>query len=683
MKHITMIFATALLIWSAVASAQEVKFGKVSQAELAQETYPGDPSAPAAVLYKKMRLFYEYRQGLGFSLVTELHERVKIYNQDGFEYATVSERLYKDGRDREDVVSLKAFTYNLVDGKVEKNKLEKSGHFKTGLNKYYDEEKFTMPNVKEGSIIEYQYRVNSPFYWSMDEIVLQYDIPIQYQEVSVAVPEYFNFKPSSKGYLPLSPTYDKTSGKINFTTKQRSGNKVTGTSYNNSTIDYTINKTIFTMREVPALKEEPYVNDMDNYRAAVNYELQFVKFPRSTLENYSTTWEKVVKTIYKSDNFGGQLESSRYFKDDLALLVQGKAGGPEKMMAIFQFVQQRMNWNGYNGFYADKGVKTAYNEKSGNTADINLMLTAMLREAGLDADPVLISTRDHGVPLFPTRKGFNYVICAVSLDGGLILLDASNKFTKPNLLRTNALNWFGKLIKEDGSISTVSVMPENTSRVNTICHMQLDPDGMITGKLRRTHSDYKAYGFRNSYVGIQEDSYLEKLESKNSGMEISAYNIKNDKTVGKPVMESYEFTMEDQISKVGDKMYFSPLFHNTMDENPFSLEERNYPIDFSYPWEERYMISITIPEGYQVEALPEETSLALPNNYGSFRYKIVQQGKMLQLMVNLKMNKAVIPATEYPLVKELYKKVVEKETEKVVLTKNGANGDQDGTSGGR
>tara|TARA_R110002167_G_scaffold36686_6_gene115867 strand:+ start:775 stop:2826 length:2052 start_codon:yes stop_codon:yes gene_type:complete len=683
MKHP---FIQCLAIYLLVVNpilAQEIKFGKVSKEELTQESYPLDPSASAAVLYRMHSISFEYIQSLGFRMITKVHERVKIYRQDGFKYATVSESLYKDGSDRETVNGLKAYTYNLENGAIKDFKLEKSGEFKTELNKYYDEEKFTMPNIKEGSVIEYQYQINSPFYWSMDQIVLQYDIPIKYEEVSLAVPEYFIFKPTSKGYLPLHPKYSASSGSINLVNKQQSREGINRTSIRTSNINYIINTTVFEMTGVPALQEEPYVNAMSNYRSALNYELQSVKFPNAVRKSFTTTWEKVVENIYRSDGFGDQLDNAKYFKDDLALIIEGKTGEAERMKAIFDHVQQQMSWNGLLGFTTDKGVKTAYKEKSGNTADINLMLIAMLREAGLDANPVLISTRDHGVPMFPTTKGFNYVVGAVNMEGETVFLDASNKFTKPNLLPTRALNWYGKLIKEDGTFSTVSVMPEKSSKKDIVCTVNIDDSGAVNGKLRTGYTDYNAYLFRNNYIDVTEESYLEKLESRHNGMEISTYNLKNIEEVGKPIIENYEFVVEDQVSVVGNKMYFSPLLHQTVTENPFKLEERSYPIDFSFPWEEKYMMSIMIPKGYRIESLPADVNLVLPNDGGNFLYKIVQQGNMLQLMVNLKMNQAIIPATDYQLIKELYKKVVEKETEKVVLTKSTSNGDQIGTTGGR
>ncbi len=665
-------------------TAQDYKFGKVSKEELLEKVYAQDSAAAAAVLYRKRNIRYNYVQGSGFQVITEVHERVKIYTKEGFRYATVSERLYKNNRANETIAGLKAFTYTMENGDVEKQKMGKSAIFSTSLNKYRNEEKFTLPNLKEGSVIEYEYRIVSPFAYNIDEIVLQYDIPIKKQEISIATPEYFMFKPNMKGYLGMQPKYTTNSGKINFSSKTRSTvGQVSQTTFKQNEIDYTTNVTSYNMDNVPALKEEPFVNDIDNYRSAVKYELQYVQFPQSIREGYTTSWEKVIEKIYDNSSFGTQLKIHNYYKDDLELIKAKTSSKVELVAAIFSHVQRRMTWNSIYGYFVDKGVKEAYKEKSGNIADINLMLTSMLQQAGLEAYPVLVSTRSHGIPLFPTREGFNYVIASVQLDGNTILLDATNKFSEPNLLPTRALNWYGKLIKKDGTFTTLNLIPEKPSRNSFNMSVSLNEDGSLEGKMRKTYGDYNAYLHRNKYSSINEDEYLEKLENKNDGMEISDYTVKNKNALGKPISESYAFSMENQASTIGDKIYFSPLFHLAMEKNPFKLEKRNYPIDFTYPWQERNVILISLPEGYETTSLPEGVNLVMADGMGGFRYQISLKGKILQVLVDFKINRAIISPEYYQDLKEFFKKAIEKQTEKVVLSKISSDGTSQSAAGGR
>ncbi|MFX0557433.1 transglutaminase [Maribacter sp. CXY002] len=664
-------------------SAQDYKFGQVSKEEINETQYAKDSSASAVVLYRNQSLYFKYTQDIGFHVITNIHERIKIYNKDGFKYAMVSETLYKNGSSKESISGVKAFTFNLEGGKVVKQKMDKSGIFSNSLNKYRDEEKFTLPNVKEGSVIEYEYQITSPFYYSIDEIDLQYNIPIKKQEIAIAAPEYFVFKPIMKGYLAIKPKYGTKLGNINFTNKRRSEGFSGPTSYSTNTLSYTINTTDYVMSDVPALKEEPFVNHMDNYRSAVNYELQYVQLPQSSRESYTTTWEQVITKIYESDGFGDQLKPSRYYEEDLEALVAANGTEAELMFAIYSFVQERMSWNNFNGYTVYKGVKEAYQEKSGNIADINLLLTSMLQKAGLDANPVLVSTRDHGVPLFPTMEGFNYIIAAVELNGETILLDASNKFAEPNLVPTRALNWYGRLIKKDGTSVILDLTSQKVNLENINLTVNLTESGNISGKYRKYHFDYKAYLFRNENSSIAKETYLEQLENTYGGMEISSYEVKNKKTLGKPVIESFSFDLENQASVVGDKIYFSPLFFMAMEENPFKLEERKYPIDFTYPWQEKYVISVVLPEGYKVESLPKNLAMALRDDLGSFKYQIVQIDKGLQIVFSININNSLLAASYYSELKEFFKIAIEKQTEKVVLSKIESDGTTESSEKGR
>lgn len=667
-KHFVLLIAFLSSLIS--VSAQDYKFGKVSVDELQEKVYAKDSSASAAILYRSEKTKFNYVQSMGFQVTRYIQERVKIYNTDGFKFATVKENLYKDKGSYENISGLKAFTYNLIDGKIVKDKLKSTGVFKTELNDFYNQEKFTMPNIKEGSIIEYEYSVVSPFYWSIDEFILQYDIPIKKQEVSITTPEYFVFKPNMKGFLKLEPRIGNGNGKINFLSSRRKSNGwVSNTSLKSSEVNYLTTITSYEMSDVPALKEEPFVNNINNYRSAVKYELQYVKMPQTVVKNYTSTWEDVIRNIYQSTSFGGQLTQGNFFKNDLEVILKDKNTAIEKTAGIFHFVQDRMNWDGYYGYYVKSGVRKAYKEQTGNIADINLMLIAMLNDAGIPSYPVLISTREHGVPMFPTREGFNYVAAYVELDEGGILLDASNKFTKPNLLPSRALNWFGQVVKKDGTRISLPLMPSSLSKQNVVCNLVLGEEGTVTGKQRTIFTDYMAYKHRNRFNDVSEDSYIQKLEAEHSGIVISGYDIKNDKVIGKPVMESYEFTMEDQANAIGDKMYFNPLFYYAQKENPFKLENRYFPIDFSHPWEEKYHMNIIIPEGYVIETLPESINLVLPNNMGSFLYTLKANLANIQLVVHVKVNEAVIPVEHYHHVKEFFNQLIQKQNEQVVLSK--------------
>lgn len=294
----------------------------------------------------------------------------------------------------------------------------------------------------------------------------------------------------------------------------------------------------------------------------------------------------------------------------------------------------------------------------------------MLRYAGLNANPVLVSTRTHGVPLFPTREGFNYVVTWVKLpDGKVALLDATNKYTVPNILPFRALNWQGRIVAENGGSGLIDLYPKTKSNNAISVMAKIDEEGTLEGSYRSVKTNHRALSFRERYNDADKDDFLEKLENQYNGLEISDYQVKNDYDLSKPIMESYKFVKESQADIIGDKMYFSPLFYLKTNENPFKLEKREFPVDFGYPSETSYRFIITIPEGYKIESIPEPAAMALPDNLGSFKYNVVGKGNSIQVAVSTQINQAIIIPLYYESLKEYFNKFIQKEAEQIVLTK--------------
>jgi len=340
----------------------------------------------------------------------------------------------------------------------------------------------------------------------------------------------------------------------------------------------------------------------------------------------------------------------------------------EKIATIYSFVQSRMNWNKYNSYSCDEGVKKAYQDKTGNSAEINLMLVSMLRYAQLDANPVLVSTRANGISLFPSRTAYNFVIAAVNINENLILLDATSKIALPNILPVRDLNWFGRIIRKDGTSDLVDLMPKILSYDVVNMLVTMDDKGQISGKVREQYLDYSALRFRDNFGGLTKDAIAEKIEKQHKGIEIADYELSNS-NVSEPVVEKYAVTSSNVSEVIGDKIYFSPMLYLAATENPFKQETREYPVDFSYPFRDKYMVNITIPEGYMVESTPKSIAIAMDMKYGVFNYTVTITNSQIQLSSVLDINTSIIGPDDYNTLKEFFKVVVDKQNEKIVLKK--------------
>lgn len=567
-----------MLVQQIVVSAKEVKFGKVSKEEVSATQHAMYPWANAAILHKNEWVRYNYQYETGWSLVREVHYRIKIYNREGFDWATLQVPLYAGGNNREDISGVKGFTFNIVDGKVVDTKLKNDGVFIEEVNEYRNKASITMPEVKEGSVLDIEYKIVSPMYWSVDEFKFQYNIPVDYAQVRLEIPEYFLFKQYSRGFHPIKfdQSQENRSMNVSYRSSDQMG-RLGRTTHKSGTLNFEENVYTMKVSNVPALLDEKYTSNIDNFRSSIKFELASTRFPNKPFKNYSLTWEDVAKSIYDYDSFGGELNRKNYFDNDVDQIIQGLSSDSEKAMALFQFVKTKMNWDNFVGVgCSSQGIRKAYKEGKGNVAEINLMLTAMLRYAGLNANPVLVSTRSNGIPLFPTSDGFNYVVSGLQLDNGLILLDATEKNAFPDVLPMRALNWFGRLIREDGTSREVNLMPKTKSLDAIVLSVDLNEDGSIQGRCRQQYTANNAFIFRENFGEGSEDTYLDELEKRYGDLEISDFELQNQYELSKPIVQTFTYTKESAYEKIAGKLYLSPLFHLTTSENPFKTEKGNF-----------------------------------------------------------------------------------------------------------
>ncbi|MFY8008363.1 MAG: transglutaminase domain-containing protein [Flavobacterium sp.] len=652
-----------------ISYAQKRELGKVTVEELKEKVCPADSSAAAAFLFNIGEVRFEYVDGRGFIMKTRVRSKIKIYKKEAYELANKSVRYYIGGNVKERLNFKDAATYNLVDGKVEKSKLKSDGEFDEKLNKFWGSKKIALPNVKEGSIIEFEYNLESDGLGSLENWTFQMGIPVFYSEFKTVIPEYFKYKPLMRGFLIPKYETSKSTKTVNIAGKEKSDGRVTVTTFTNNQFNYDEVTSIYTLENISALKDESFVNNIKNFTSSIEHELTTIQYPNEHIRNLSTSWEAVAKTIYESDNFGPELNKTGYFEEDINAQLSGLNSSQEKIAAIFNYVKSRMNWNEFYGYSCTDGVKKAYQDKVGNVAEINLMLTAMLRYAGFEANPIVLSSRGNGISLFPSRTSFDYVISGIESNGQIILFDATSKYALPNVLPIRDLNWFGRLIRKDGSSEQVDLMPKSNSKeiINVIG--EISNEGKVSGKLRDQYLDYNAFNYRERYNNVNKESMVERIEKSHPGLEISEFEVQNTNDLSKPIIENYAFDLDNAIEIIGDKMYLSPLLFFTMNENPFKQEKREYPIDFIFPHQDKYNVSLKLPEGYVVESLPQSKVISMPEDMANFKFNLSNSGDQLQMVCSLDINRAVIGSEYYETLKSFFKEVINKQTEKVVLKK--------------
>ena len=655
------------------AQSQPAKFGKLDEAELAMRVYEQDTSAAAVVLSDYGITYFSFNNG--FKLMFERHTRVKILKKSGYDWANVAVPYYQKGTDKERVFSVKGYTYNLEGGKVVKHKLENSSLHDEQRSENWYAKKFTMPNVKEGSVIEYSYTISSDFLYNMREWEFQTTIPVVWSEYSARIPEYFNYKQLQQGYEPFHLS-ERTSGMERFNVLVKGERAVAGIRGNSSVPTTTSqqveakNETFrWVMKDVPALKGENYITTLSDYQAKIEFELQSVKYPGQLPQVMTGNWEQVVQDLMKEERFGSQLNRKGFFKNEIAAIAAKYSQPEQKLAAIYDLVKQTMKWNGKYGIYTSSSVRKAFEGKSGSAAEINLLLTAMLQEAGLDAAPVLVSTREHGRPPkgTPMLNKFNYVISHVALGDKEYLLDATDPLLPAGMLPVRSLNGEGRLIKAKDS-RWVNLAPSGMYTKLFSGTLTISPNGSMEGKATESSSGYNALRLRKMILEEGEEKYAEKISKEIGNYKVEKPAFTNIDNLSKALNIEYKLSASGN-GDAQDVIYLSPMLGQGEKENPFKLENRVYPVDLAVPIDYTFVCHFQLPEGYDMEEAPKNAVVSLPENGGKFMYAVQKEGNTIQVMSKVSILKPVFYAPEYPYLKEFYSQIVAKHAEQIVLKK--------------
>lgn len=660
MKLLKMIMAVSFLFVGKTI-AQNSEFGKVTLKELQETVYSADTAATAAIVFTKGRTYFKYTATSGFYTCSEYEFRIKIYKSEGLKWANFEVPFYVGYNEIADdhVKFSDGVTYNLEDGQIVKTKLSGEGTFRKDVNQFWNVASVAMPNVKAGSIIEFKYTHRSYDLGDFPQFYFQYDIPVKYAEYRTEVPEFFIYKPITIGFGEVKSDVKIVNGYQNFSNKHQQTVNMTFQQINSSYI----------AQNVPALRKEPYVDNMENYRSSIINELERTRFPDQPVKNYSIDWQGVTQTIFKDDKFLKELEERHYFEQDLPAVLRNKTTDQEKAIAVLQHVKRTVKWDGKYGYRVSKGVRKAYLEKVGNVAEVNFILISMLNLSGIKANPVLISTINHGIPVYPNMRIFNSVIAAVEIDGQKVLLDATDQNATLDILPLRDLNWNGRLIRRDGGSEEIALVPHKHSRENINLMYKIGAQGQINGMARIQKTDYIAYNFRDKLGKLNQQEHVENLEHHLGEIEISDYTAENIEDLDKPITETFNFVTDNHVEIIAGKMYVDPLLFFTQNTNPFVMEERKLPIYYGYPTVNKYNVILEVPEGYALESMPTSINLLTEENVGQFAFNIVNKGTQIQIAATVQVNAAMISADFYGHMKAFYQQMIDKQKEKIVLTK--------------
>lgn len=630
----------ALLAKAQSLAPQTEPYGTVSTADLTMTDCDFDKGAGAEVLFDKGFLYTD----MNFRFALEKHTRIKIFKESEKEQANIK-ISFRNGTER--VTNIQAETINWVNGKAEITPLDKKQIVIQPINKYQSEIVFSLPAVKDGSVIEYKYTKEL---YNLPAWTFQHVIPTRYSEIKTSFPGFALFKVQTTNMF-MRFEHEHTS-------ESRGG--------------YTAEIDKRWLFNIVGLPDEPYMSSRVDNLEAIQWQLEVINIPNVNDDMLINSWPRLGRALHDDDDFGGQLKRHVAGEDVLIAKAKTIKNTDDRIAYLFNEVKNTMKWNDQDQWYTVDGVTRAWTNKSGNATEINLILNHLLQQSGIGSFPMIVSTRDNGKvsPIFPYLSQFNRAVVYVPIDTAkFYLLDASDKFNTYNQVPYNLLNSSGLYITNDVSFTKLVFFRNvDPAHEQLSIDAEIKADGHVAGSAEVESSAYFKQDVARFYKLQGESKYVDYLRNGDNSLKISAIKLENIDVDTLPLSQKIDFSMELPGSD-GTFIYFNPNILSSLKNNPFLNESRLSSVDFGY--NQVYSISevLKMPAGYKSEVIPKPVSLVMPDQSITFKRMVMENEGQIIVRYSIIYKKSIFFKEEYPDLREFYKKMHELLNEQVVLKK--------------
>jgi hypothetical protein len=638
---------------NAATAQNNIKYGDVTADQFKIKNYSVDSNAAAVYLFDMGTCYYEGNSFNNLRLVYTRHARIHLLNKNSFNLATVEIPLYQDGSYREEIENLKATTFNIQNGKIEEINIDRDAVFKDNSGNITIK-KFTFPAVKEGSIIEFSYKITTPSFQSVRPWLFQGNYPKLYSEYKVSIPDFYDFAVLKQGYHPFAiDTVSFSFDNYIFNTEL----------IQTSTANYT-----WAAENIPALKDETFTTTLANHILRVEFQLSTIKYPNAAVKTVLQNWYEADEELLNDENFGAALSRANgWLTDDIKIIIKDAATDIEKAKKIFDYVKTKIVCINRNAIMLSQPLKQTYSMGKGEVADVNFLLGAMLKNAGFEVHPVLLSTRKHGKTYYayPIMNKFNYVIMQVFINGKEYLLDASDLVYGFNILPGECYNGYARIISKQPAVINLSADSVSETKQTTV--FITSSGGEINAAVSTTFGNIESQNTRSKLKLVKQNDYFRELsDSYPVEMKLTNPEIESKDDADQPLTVSYELTVSAGDEKI---FYVDPVLSKAFKENPFKQTDRLYPVEMPYCIDNIYILNMEIPKGYTVEEIPKSSKVILNEDEGMFEYIIGEANGKIQLRSRILLKKANFDADHYSSLKDFFAFIINKQNEQIVLKK--------------
>lgn len=658
MKHI---LALLLLIASSTALTEKLsaldkntKMGKPTQEELTMTQYDLDPEAKAVVLYRGVEVRYSLA-GEKLEVLYTNKVRIKVLKPEGIDEGDISIVYYNPEKStsNESISGLKASSYNLENGKVVRTKMSEDLKNRERIDSYRSQYKFSIPNVKVGSVIEYEYTRHSDFPTNIDTWYAQRDIPVFHTTYYVSIPNIYIFHTANSGFSLLP-------------SKEEEGIFMLPGGGRIPTNNYT-----YTGDQLPKLEHDDYVFCVRDYYTKVSHELNFIQDLNAQRRRpYTSTWQNIDSLFMADDDFGKRYKMDNPLREEQAALnIDHSLPVTERVALLRDLLLTHYKWNDSYRIFGESTNKLK-KEKTGCAGTLNFALMAMLHDEGIQACPVLLSRRNTGrLPLTHASIDALNGIClqVATSDSTSCYVDASAEDYPVGSLRPMFLVDRARVIPDQWHGYWTDLRSVGTGREVTLINAQLTSEGLLSGKAQIFYEGVDAAITRTTHRLSKDSAELVAKHAQTYELEYDTYQATGTDNRNERMIEN--ITFHKQLDADGERIYVNPFLFVYL-KSGFKTEERLLPVEFGHGTSERHSIQLQLPAGYEIEELPKGLSIAMPDNGINCKVTCVKKNGTVTIRINYNRSSLFYSTDQYATLRDFWSKVENTTSQMIVLKKS-------------
>ena len=636
-----------------------ITWGEIPRADLEMKAYPADTNASALILcdYGESKLSDDL--GVNFTR----HLRVKIFTKEGYETGTIKVPVESDD-EVERISKIRGTTYVIsADGSVQKTELRDRDILIEKVNDRYSRYCFTLPALQPGCVFELSYKIHATsYYWHlMKDWIFQTKNPVRWSEYRITHPKCIGFTMVTRGYEPFIA---KEAQSVNQTFLSDEALSFLGA----NRVECWLHQYI--VQNAPAIRDEPYMKTPDDYVNKLEVQISGLSPWIGSASGVFNSWDKFVDYLRDDPSFCRVIGNTRKIRNLTESLITGLSSPEDKMIAIYNWVTKSIVCT-HNGIWAHNDLDEVLDDKKGNCSDITMLLLSMLKLAGIDGYPVILSTRDNGElqETYPIATQFNYVLAKVIIGSKSYFLDATDPLKPWDMIPPKVLGVRALVVKPNPH-EWVTLSSSNDFSYTSLAKMKINDDGSIQGTFEDMYRDYAALEKRK---GLKEKKEIEIVKeafsTETNGFSVDSISIDGKDSVSRPVRLKALVSSSTYTQVNGDYIYINPRCINRLKENPFKSKNRKFPIDFPYRSNVIDVVNIELPDSFEVKEKISNHNISMGGNLATYTVSSQVEGKQIQISSKFSIRETQIKPLLYEELKSFYAKIVDAESEQIVLSR--------------